>query len=443
MDKKTALEDLIQFLRFKSVSTQSDHNQDSADCAEWASRFLKESGLQSEVYPTPGHPIVFAQTKQDPEKKTLLIYGHYDVQPVDPIELWDSDPFEPKVEGEYIYARGATDNKGQIMAHMQAIREVLKKGDCPLNVKFLIEGEEEIGSPNLKPFIEKNRELLECDVIAVSDTGMVRRGQPTFTYGLRGIACAEVFLKGPGMDLHSGIFGGAICNPITEAARLIGLIHDKNGNVQIPNFYKGVAETQDWELKQWKELEVAEGELKDICQVKALWPQSSQFTHLERMRIRPTAEINGFGGGYQGEVSKTIIPSEANFKVSFRLVPGQDANEILSNFKSFLEENVSSGVDLKVELGHQGKAYYMDPFSKFGKAAQNALEKTFGKGTALIREGGSVPIVQDFKDVLDVDTLLLGLALPDCRMHSPNENFLLENYYYGIEMSQNLIEELA
>ena len=435
MDKKTALEDLIQFLRFKSVSTQSDHNQDSADCAEWASRFLKESGLQSEVYPTPGHPIVFAQTKQDPEKKTLLIYGHYDVQPVDPIELWDSDPFEPKVEGEYIYARGATDNKGQIMAHMQAIREVLKKGDCPLNVKFLIEGEEEIGSPNLKPFIEKNRELLECDVIAVSDTGMVRRGQPTFTYGLRGIACAEVFLKGPGMDLHSGIFGGAICNPITEAARLIGLIHDKNGNVQIPNFYKGVAETQDWELKQWKELEVAEGELKDICQVKALWPQSSQFTPLERMWIRPTAEINGFGGGYQGEGSKTIIPSEANFKVSFRLVPGQDANEILSNFKSFLEENVSSGVDLKVELGHQGKAYYMDPFSKFGKAAQNALEKTFGKGTALIREGGSVPIVQDFKDVLDVDTLLLGLALPDCRMHSPNENFLLENYLIIINLN--------
>lgn len=438
-----ALDDLLTCLRFPSVSTDSRHNADTRACAEWLVAKLTSMGLSTALHETPGHPVIVAKNRHIPGRRTVLLYGHYDVQPAEPFAEWKSPPFEPTIREGVIYCRGATDNKGQLMAHVSGLAETLAAhADLPVNLTILFEGEEEIGSPNLKPFLEAHREELACDLVAISDTGMVGPGIGTFTYGLRGIACMEFKVHGPSIDLHSGIFGGAVANPVTMAARLAATLHDAEGRVRIPGFYDAVKPLADWERKAWAALGDGDAETLMLTGSPTLFGEPG-YTERERRWARPTAEINGIGGGYQGEGSKTVIAREAFVKLSFRLVPDQDPEQILDLATAHLQAHVPPGVRLEIIRGHTGQAYLMDPHSSLGQAAQRALTKTFGGQVALIREGGSIPIVQAFKDVLQADTLLLGLALPDCQAHAPNENFPIANFEAGIRLNQALLTELA
>ncbi len=438
------LEDLFAFLRFPSISTDSQHTSDVRACATWLIEKLDGMGLTTELHETKRHPIVIARNQHDPSKKTLLIYGHYDVQPVDPIELWETDPFEPVLKDGRIWGRGSTDNKGQMLAHVLGVEAELKEnGSLPVNLIFLFEGEEEIGSPNLVPFLEKHKESLACDVIAVSDTGMVARGVPTMGYGLRGIACCEVTVKGPSGDLHSGVYGGAVANPATAVARLVASLHNPDGSIAIDGFYDDVRPLESWEREMWKTIPGVSDE--DILQITGSPSTFGEpgYTSAERLWGRPTAEVNGIGGGYQGEGSKTVIPATSMAKFSFRLVPDQDPADIMKKVKSHLEKHAPEGVTIEVEVGHDGKPFFADPHSANGKAGQAALKEAFGADPVLIREGGSIPIIQDMKEILGVESLMLGLALPDCQIHAPNENYWLENFEAGIRLNRALMKELA
>ena len=437
------LDDLFTVLRFPSVSTDSAHDKDVRACAGWLVAKLNRIGLTAQLHETPGHPVVLAKNEHKPGRKTVLIYGHYDVQPPDPPDEWKSPPFEPTIRDGRIYCRGSTDNKGQFMAHLQALEKTIaEEGSLPVNVTFLIEGEEEIGSPNLRPFLEKHRDELKCDVVAISDTGMIAQGVGTFTYGIRGIACMEVKVKGPSIDLHSGIFGGAVANPATMIARLAATLHDEEGKVAIPGFYDDVRPIQDWEREAWNALGDSAPETQQLTGAPELFGEPG-FHERERRWARPTAEINGIGGGYQGPGSKTVIPREAMMKLSFRLVPDQNADKILDLAEAHLQKHRPRGVTLEIIRGHTGPSYVMDPHSPFGRAAQHALTETFGGNIALIREGGSIPIVRAFKDVLGADTLLLGLALPDSQLHAPNENFSIQCFHDGVRLSRRLLKEIA
>ncbi len=438
------LRDLFTFLSFPSVSTDSKHRHDVRDCAEWIVRKLSAMQLTTELHETPGHPIVIARNQHQADRKTVLIYGHYDVQPADPLELWQSAPFSPEIRDGRIWARGATDNKGQMLAHILGVSKTLETtGELPVNLIFLFEGEEEIGSPNLAPFLEKHRDELKCDIIAISDTGMVAPNTGTLGYGLRGIACCEVKIIGPVRDLHSGIFGGAIANPATAIARLVASLHDSEGKVAIEGFYDDVRPLEAWEREMWAKVPgLSDQDYLTVTGSPASFGEPG-YSSAERVFARPTAEVNGIGGGYQGEGSKTVIPSESFVKLSFRLVPDQDPQKILQQVKTHLEKHCPPGVRLEIEIGHDGKPYACDPHSNFGKAAQLALKRTFPGEPMLIREGGSIPIVQAFREILGVDTLLLGLALSDAQIHSPNENFPIENFEAGIRLNQALLEELA
>ena len=433
---------LLDFLRFPSVSTDSAYANGVKQCAEWLTGVLKETGLDAQLHPTAGHPIVVAKNQHKPGRRTVLIYGHYDVQPVDPLALWTHPPFEPHIENDIIFARGATDNKGQIMAHILGVQEALTRGELPVNLIFLVEGEEECGSTHLETFLAERREELRCDIIAISDTGMVGRGIPTFTYGLRGIAALEIKITGPAMDLHSGIYGGAVANPVTMLARLLTTLHDVNGHVAVEGFYDGVEPIAPWEREAWAKLPGGDAELIEFTKVPQLFGEAG-YTSREQVWARPTAELNGIGGGYQGAGTKTVLPGEAFAKLTFRLVPGQQPAAVIDKIRKHLLQHVSPAVRIEIKSGHGGEPYLMDPHSPGGLAARRALQKTFGSEVALIREGGSIPIVQSFKKILEVETLLLGLALPDCRAHSPNENFPIENFRAGIRLNQALLHELS
>lgn len=438
------LQDLFAFLSFPSVSTDSNHKSDVRDCANWIVGKLSAAGLDTKLHETPGNPIVVARNAHKKDRKTVLIYGHYDVQPVDPLNLWDSPPFAPEIRDGKIWARGSTDNKGQMLAHILGVEKTLaEKGDLPVNIILLFEGEEEIGSPNLAPFLEKHKAELACDIIAISDTGMVAPNTGTLGYGLRGIACCEVKIKGPARDLHSGLFGGAVANPATAVARLVASLHLPDGTVAIEGFYDDVRPLEPWEREMWSKVPgVSDEDYLQITGSPATFGEPG-YNSAERVFARPTAEVNGIGGGYQGEGSKTVIPAEAFVKFSFRLVPDQNPKTILQQVKKHLEKHCPPGVKLEIEIGHDGKPYACDPHSDFGKAAQRALKRVFPGEPMLIREGGSIPIVQAFRDILGVDTLLLGLALADAHIHSPNENFPIENFQAGIRLNQALLEELA
>jgi len=436
------LSKLVEFLKFPSVSTDSAYAEGVKQCAGWLVDLLKSIGLEAQLHPTPGHPIVVARNKHKPGLRTVLIYGHYDVQPVDPLSLWTHPPFEPHIEGGEIFARGATDNKGQIMAHILGVREALKHGELPVNLVFLIEGEEECGSTHLESFLESHRENLRCDIVAVSDTGMIGQGIPTLTYGLRGIAAMELKITGPSMDLHSGIYGGTIANPVTMLARLLATLHDDKGHVAVEGFYDDVLPIEDWEKKAWAGLPLRDEDLIKLSGVSQLFGEAG-YTAFERTWARPTAEINGIGGGYQGLGTKTVLPSEAFAKLTFRLVANQQPDAVLEKVKAHLLKKLHPAVRLEITCGHSGEPYVMNPHSTDGLAAQRALQKTFGKQVALIREGGSIPIVQSFKKILGSETLLLGLALPDCRAHAPNENFPIENFEAGMRLNRALLEELS
>ena len=438
------LKEYFSFLRFPSVSTDEKFAGKVRECADWVSKKLTTIGLESKVVPTAGHPIVWARNKHRNGRPTVLIYGHYDVQPPDPLELWDSPPFEPVLKNGYVFARGATDNKGQIFSHILGLQETIEKNrDLPVNVDLVIEGEEEVGSQNLGKFLTDNRDALKCDVVLVSDTGMIARKTPTLSYGLRGVAALEVKVTGPKIDLHSGIFGGAVTNPATALARLLATLHDQNGHIAVPGFYDDVVPLQDWERESWRKLPIdPDPEMLQETGAPALFGETG-FSTLERIWARPTAEINGMGSGYQGPGTKTVLPSHAMAKLTFRLVPNQNGDAIVDLVKKHFQKNMPPGVTLEMTSGHSGPWYVTDPHNKFGKAAQRALKKAFNKDAALIREGGSIPIVSDFRKILGVETLLIGLALQDCRAHSPNENFPLENLEAGIRMNQAVLEELA
>jgi acetylornithine deacetylase/succinyl-diaminopimelate desuccinylase-like protein len=438
------LEDFYSFLRFPSVSTDNQFAHNVRDCAQWVAQKLKSIGLESEVVATHGHPIVWARNQHRPGRRTILIYGHYDVQPPDPLDLWDSPPFEPVLKDGYVFARGATDNKGQILAHILGIQDTIEQdGELPVNVHLVIEGEEEIGSVNLGGFLSKNREALSCNVAVVSDTGMIARGVPTLSYGLRGVTALEVKVTGPKMDLHSGIYGGAVANPITALAQLLATLHDREGHVEIAGFYDRVKPLEEWEREEWRKLPF-DGDKLVLKETGApeLFGEAG-YNSLERVWARPTAEINGIGGGYQGKGTKTVIAGHAMAKLTFRLVPEQEGDEILKLAKTHLRKNLPKGVTLEITDGHSGPWYLTDPHSQIGESAQRALRTAFNAAVALIREGGSIPIVSQFRSILGVETLLMGLALPDCRAHSPNENFPIENLEGGIRMNKAILHELA
>jgi acetylornithine deacetylase/succinyl-diaminopimelate desuccinylase-like protein len=442
--RESHLEDFFSFLRFPSISTDDEYSGKLKECADWLVKKLTGLGLETQLISTRGHPIVWARNKHRPERRTVLIYGHYDVQPPDPLDLWDSPPFEPVLKDGYVFARGATDNKGQILAHILGIQEAIEKdGELPVNLHLVIEGEEEIGSVNLGGFLNENRNALKSDVAVVSDTGMIDRGVPTLSYGLRGVTALEVKITGPKMDLHSGVFGGAVANPITALAQLLATLHDHEGRVAIAGFYDRVKPLEDWEREAWRKLPIDGDELvlKETG-VPELFGEAG-YNSMERIWARPTAEINGIGGGYQGKGTKTVIASHAMAKLTFRLVPEQEGDEILKLAKAHLRKKRPKGVTMEITDGHSGPWYLTDPHSSLGEAAQRALGKAFDADVALIREGGSIPIVSQFRGILGVETLLMGLALPDCRAHSPNENFPLENFEGGIRLNKAVLQELS
>jgi acetylornithine deacetylase/succinyl-diaminopimelate desuccinylase-like protein len=438
------LEDYYSFLRFPSVSTDDQYKEKLDQCADWLVKKLASIGLETQLVLTKRHPIVWARNKHTAGRRTVLIYGHYDVQPPDPLDLWDSPPFEPVLKNGYVFARGATDNKGQILAHILGIQETMEQDrDLPVNLHLVIEGEEEIGSGNLGGFLSENRDALKSDVAVVSDTGMIEKGVPTLSYGLRGVTALEIKVTGPKMDLHSGIFGGAVQNPITALAQLLATLHDREGRVAIFGFYDQVKPLEKWEREAWRKLPVDGDKLiREETGVPELFGEAG-YNSLERIWARPTAEINGIGGGYQGQGTKTVIASHAMAKLTFRLVPDQEGDEILKLARAHLQKNLPKGVTMEITDGHSGPWYLTDPHSAIGEAAQRALRKAFDRDPALIREGGSIPIVSQFRGILGIETLLMGLALPDCRAHSPNENFPLENFEGGIRLNKAILQELA
>lgn len=443
---KAPLDLLAEFLRFPSISTQPEHAPDLIACANWLKSLLGDIGLEAVTYTTQGSPVVLAHTPIDPGKKRVLIYGHYDVQPPEPLEGWTTPPFEPRIEDGRIYARGAADNKGQILGHILGVAETLReKGSLPVNVIFLIEGEEEIGSPNLAQFLTEHREELSSDLAVISDTAMAPGNRPALTYALRGIAAMEVIVRGPARDLHSGLFGGAVANPATIVARLIASLHDSEGRVLIPGFYDAVRPLEVWEREAAAVLEAVSGgdeAIKKLAGVTELVGEKG-FTTIERIGARPTAEVNGIGGGYQGAGTKTVLPKEAFAKLTFRLVADQDPAVILTAAEEYLRSQTPPGVLLEIINGHSGAAYQSDPNSRDGLAARKALAGAFGEEPLLLRDGGSIPILATLKQIVGVDSYLLGLANPDSRIHSPDENMLVENFLGGIRMNRILLDQLA
>jgi acetylornithine deacetylase/succinyl-diaminopimelate desuccinylase-like protein len=440
---KSDLDLLFDFLRFRSVSTKPDHAPEMRACADWLCALLRHGGFQAEVAETGGHPAVLARGPEAPGKPTVLIYGHYDVQPEEPVNLWTSPPFEPAIRNKRVFARGATDNKGQILAHILGAIQLLRdEGALPVNLIFLIEGEEEVGSTNLDDFIRARRSELRCDIIAISDTGMIAEGYPTLTQSLRGIAAMEVIVRGPATDLHSGIFGGAVMNPATALVKILASLHDAHGRIAVPGFYDDVTKLDAAEREALAALPVSESDYQRETGVLILAGEEG-FSTVERIGIRPTAEINGLTSGYQGAGTKTVLPSVASAKLTFRLVPNQKPDRALNLVEIHLQNVLPPGVEMEIIRGHGGMPYALDLKSPWCGAALRALEKTFGRQPALMREGGSIPIVQTFLELLGSDTLLLGLAAPDCKAHAPDENFPIENFEAGIRLHQNLLRELS
>jgi acetylornithine deacetylase/succinyl-diaminopimelate desuccinylase-like protein len=441
------IDELCQYVRFPSVSAQAEHRPDLQACAEWLVAHCKNIGLEARLCRTAGNPVVLARTPRGRSNGSarphFLVYGHYDVQPPEPFELWKTPPFEPRIKGRSLFARGATDNKGQHLAHLKAVEAYIKTGsDLPCDLTFLIEGEEEVGSKSLGPFLREHRSELTCAAIVISDTGMPAAKCPALTYGLRGIAAMEIILHGPSRDLHSGIFGGTVDNPAMALSQLLAKLRDKNGRVAIPGFYDDVRPLSAYERKQFKRFPLKQKEYLKLLGVPKLFGEQG-YSPVEQRSARPTFEINGLTSGYQGEGSKTIIPAWARAKITARLVPNQHPARILKLVRQYLQELAPPTVRLEIEPGHGAEPYLVSPSGAQAQAALRALKSAFGTEPVLMREGGSIPIVNDFKKILNADTLLLGLALPDDNAHSPNEKFNLDCFARGQAMSAFLWQELS
>ncbi len=437
--------ELCDYLRFPSVSAQPQHKKDLQACAAWLVNHARHIGLDARLCPTAGHPIVIAKTKRakGSRKPHFMIYGHYDVQPPEPLDLWKSPPFTPRIQGRSIYARGSTDNKGQNFAHFKAVEAYLKTGTpLPCDLTFVIEGEEEVGSANLAKFLKTHRRELACDAVVVSDTGMPSPKHPSLTYSLRGIIAFEITLHGPSRDLHSGGFGGAVENPAMALARLLAQIRDANGRVTIPGFYDDVAPLSAFERRQFAHFPMKDRDLEKLLGVEKLFGERG-FTPTEQRSARPTFEINGLTSGYQGHGSKTIVPAWARAKITCRLVPRQRPARIRKVVCDYITKICPPTVRLEIEAGHGAEAHLVSPQSREAQAALRALRSAFGCQPILLREGGSIPIVNDFKKILHADSLLLGLGLPDDNAHSPNEKFNLDCFAKGQAMSAHLWQELS
>ncbi|TKK70961.1 dipeptidase [Ilyomonas limi] len=431
--KDRFLEELLQLLRIPSVSARSEHKGDMIACANAVKQRLEEAGADTvAIYQTAGHPVVFAEKKTDASKPTVLVYGHYDVQPPDPLELWHSGPFEPVIKDGKIYARGSADDKGQFYMHVKALEIFTKTASLPVNIKFLIEGEEEIGSSHLEDFVKANKELLKADVVLISDTAMLSMQNPSIDVGVRGLSYIEVEVTGPNRDLHSGVYGGAVANPITILAKMIASLHDENNHVTIPHFYDDVVESSAAERAEMAKAPYDEEEYKNDLGVKELWGEKGYTTN-ERTGIRPTLEVNGIWGGYTGEGAKTVLPSKAHAKISCRLVPNQKHQVITKLVIDHLKKIAPPSVTVKAEEHHGGDPYLTPMDSVEYKAAAKALETAFGKPPIPVRGGGSIPITALFESELNCKTVFLGFGLDSDNLHSPNEKFELFNFYKGIE----------
>lgn len=443
-NRESFINELKDFLRIPSISTLPENKKDINECASFVSEKLKQAGMSRvEIFQTEGHPIVYGEWLGAPGKPTVLVYGHYDVQPVDPLDLWESPPFEPTIKNGKIYARGATDDKGQVFMHFKSVEAFFKAaGTPPLNIKYIIEGEEEIGSEHLESFINEHTDLLKCDAVLISDTSLYAPGVPTLTYGLRGLAYMEVEVTGPNRDLHSGTFGGAVGNPINTLSKMISKLHDKDGKVTIPGFYKDVIPLTKEERENFKRLKFSEKNFAKEIGVKKLYGEKG-FSTLERIWARPTLDCNGIFGGFTGKGAKTVLPAKATAKISMRLVPNQDPNKIAKQFTKYIKELAPNYVTVKVTNLHGGYPSMTSLNSKATIAAANAMEKAFGKKTVFIREGGSIPIVTVFAKKLKAPVVLMGLGLNSENLHSPNEHFDLNHFHLGIISSANFIKEFS
>jgi len=431
--KDRFLSELLDLLRIPSISARSEHKADMEKCAMAVKERLLEAGADKvEILPTAGHPVVYGEKFLDVSKPTVLVYGHYDVQPADPLELWNSGPFEPVIKNGKIYARGACDDKGQFYMHVKALETMVKTNTLPVNIKFLIEGEEEIGSKHLGEFLETHKDLLKADVILISDTAMLSMENPSIDVGVRGLTYIEVEVTGPNRDLHSGVYGGAVANPITILAQMIASLHDENNHITIPGFYDAVVESTAAERAEMSKAPYNEAEYKEDLGVQALWGEKGYTTN-ERTGIRPTLELNGIWGGYTGEGAKTVLPSKAYAKISCRLVPNQKSDAIEKLLIDHLHKIAPSYVQVKATPHHGGDPYMTPVDSIEYKAAAKAIEKAFGKAPIPVRGGGSIPITALFESVLGCKTVFLGFGLDSDNLHSPNEKYDIFNFYKGIE----------
>ena len=442
--KESYIDELKEFLRIPSISTLAENKRDMITAAEFVVAKLRTAGMENvKIIETKGHPLVYADWLNAPGKPTVLIYGHYDVQPVDPINLWDSPPFEPTIKAGKIYARGATDDKGQMFMHIKSVEAFMKtKGSLPLNVKFIIEGEEEIGSGNLEEFVGKNQELLKCDSVLISDTSLYGPGIPTLTYGLRGLCYMEVEVTGPNRDLHSGTFGGGVDNPINVLAEMISKLKDTSGKIKIPGFYDSVIKLTKKERENFKALPFSEKKYAQELGVKQLNGEKG-FSTLERVWARPTLDCNGIFGGFIGEGAKTVLPSKATAKISMRLVPNQDPKKISKLFKSYITKVAPKTVKINIKDLHGAYPIATSLDDKATLAAANALSKVFGKKTVFMREGGSIPIVVVFAKKLKASPVLMGMGLNTENLHSPNEHFNLNHFHLGILSSARFLDEFS
>lgn len=441
------IEELCDYVRFPSVSAQRQHRKDMRRCAAWLVQHCRRIGLDARLCSTAGHPVVLATTPRirrgGANRPHFVIYGHYDVQPAEPFELWKTPPFQPVLAGASLYGRGASDNKGQHFAHLKAVEAYLQTGTpLPCDLTFLIEGEEEVGSANLPGFLKRHRRRLHADAFVVSDTGMPDKRHPALTCGLRGIAALEVRITGPSRDLHSGIYGGSVLNPATALCQILGKLHDAQGRVTVPGFYDEVCPLSAEDRKQIGRAPFHREQYRKFLGVPKLFGEQG-YTPNEQRGARPTLEINGLTSGYQGEGSKTIVPASASAKITLRLVPDQEPDDILRRVVRHLRELCPPAVRMGITIGHSGRPYLFPPEHPLAQAALRALQGAFGRKPVLLREGGSIPIVNEFKSILGADTLLLGLALPDDNPHSPNEKFDLECFTKGMVMSALLWPELA
>ena len=432
-NKDRFLNELLELLRIPSVSAKNEHKADMVKCAEVVKKRLLEAGAdKAEIFQTPGHPLVYGERIIDRTKPTVLVYGHYDVQPPEPLELWHSGPFEPVIKDGKIFARGSCDDKGQFYMHVKALETMAQTDTLCTNIKFCIEGEEEVGSSHLADFVKSHRGLLKADVVLISDTAMLSLDTPSMDIGVRGLSYIEVEVTGPNRDLHSGTYGGAVANPITILSKMIASLHDENNHITIPGFYDDVVEATEAERKLMAAAPFDEKEYKDDLGVKELWGEKGYTTN-ERTGIRPTLELNGIWGGYTGEGAKTVLPSKAFAKISCRLVPNQSSEKITDLLINHLKKITPPYIKLKASLHHGGEPYMTPVDSKAYKAAAEAIKDTFGKSPIPVRGGGSIPICSLFEEELGIKIVFMGFGLDSDNLHSPNEKFNLENYYKGIE----------